>query len=319
VRAYDQAVVLPDATVAPELAVALASRKVGVVTGPVGATGGLPVTAVDGRRPCGLPPTSPLAGELAMACATHHWAGELLAGTGRVPVGQGAGAVLNATADGLRGISVWLDGRPDDTELTLYDLADDGLALGREVAQTHAVGTDRYGLTLFPFDPAPDSAGRRYAFRLACAACDGLDGVTVPAPTGDGGLIVGTELHDGRALAFTPVYDGLAGAPSATTTVRGGMPRVGEWRIETSGSAPALVVVTETRFPGWHARVDGKAVNLLPADGAFMGVVVPAGDHHVSLDYRPPVVSAVGRLITAATLGLVALVLVQAHRRRRRT
>lgn len=47
-------------------------------------------------------------------------------------------------------------------------------------------------------------------------------------------------------------------------------------------------------FPGWRARVDGLAAPVLTADGAFLGVPVPLGDHHVTLTYEKPVIALVG-------------------------
>jgi hypothetical protein len=140
--------------------------------------------------------------------------------------------------------------------------------------------------------------------------------VTV-AGTGTGDLIVGSQLQGDRAAAFAPVYDRLPTAPPPVTTVRTRTTAPGVWRIDSSGPRPALVVVAEARFPGWRARVDGKAVPILGADAAFMGVAVPAGDHQVALDYRPPPAVWIGRLVTAGTVLVATLAVVVAAWRRR--
>jgi len=54
--------------------------------------------------------------------------------------------------------------------------------------------------------------------------------------------------------------------------------------IETEG--PTLLVVAQTYFHKWKARVDGKPVNLLRANHAFQAVEVPAGRHAVELAYE---------------------------------
>jgi hypothetical protein len=74
-------------------------------------------------------------------------------------------------------------------------------------------------------------------------------------------------------------------------------------RFATRTEAPAYLVVTDTWFPGWRARVDGRAAPLWRADHAFRAVWVPAGRHVVELAFRPR-----GLATGAALSGLAALV-----------
>jgi hypothetical protein len=323
VRAYPQALVVRDRSIAPELATSLAYRNVAVVTGDRRATrslGGVPGVTVESGRPCsdastaGLGPG--LAGDVATACAMHSWLGVVFAGIDVFPSEGGPGAVFTALADGLRGVSVWLDRPPGRTQVTVHELEADGRTPGREVARALSSGTDANGLTTFAFDPVAGSAGHRYVFRVSCAECalmstPGL--ITGPALRGPGDLVVGQQLRTDRVAAFTPVYDRLPSSPSATTELRATRPGPGRWVVEASGSEPALVVVAEARFPGWRARVDGRAVPVLEADGAFLGVPVPAGRHRVTLEYRRPAAAVAGRLVTVVTL--VALAVVAVRRR----
>ena len=48
-----------------------------------------------------------------------------------------------------------------------------------------------------------------------------------------------------------------------------------------------MVVVSQTYFPGWEARVDGRPTHLYEAYGALQGLVVPSGTHDVEVLYRP--------------------------------
>ncbi len=57
--------------------------------------------------------------------------------------------------------------------------------------------------------------------------------------------------------------------------------------IETSASAPSLLVLTRTWDPGWVARVDGEEMEVRRAQLALLAVVVPAGEHRLELAYRP--------------------------------
>ena len=52
-------------------------------------------------------------------------------------------------------------------------------------------------------------------------------------------------------------------------------------------SGAGLVVVADSYYPGWTARVDGQAVPIYPTDLLFRGVRVPAGRHRVEFVYAP--------------------------------
>ena len=58
-------------------------------------------------------------------------------------------------------------------------------------------------------------------------------------------------------------------------------------------------------FPGWHARVDGKEVDILLANSLFRAVPLPPGDHIVDFWYAPDAI-ALGIQVTAVA-ALVAL------------
>jgi hypothetical protein len=78
-------------------------------------------------------------------------------------------------------------------------------------------------------------------------------------------------------------------------------------------SAPALLVLTDSFFPGWEAELDGTRVPVLRADYAFRAVALAAGEHRVVFRYRPwsfhmGVALAAGALVLAlaAALGRLA-------------
>jgi hypothetical protein len=78
--------------------------------------------------------------------------------------------------------------------------------------------------------------------------------------------------------------------------------------IQTATSSPAILVVTRSWDAGWEARIDGARVPLRRSDLAFMAVVVPSGEHRLSLAYRPAAfragvaVSGVSALVLAGLL-----------------
>ncbi|MGH9278312.1 MAG: YfhO family protein [Acidimicrobiales bacterium] len=325
VRAYRHAVVVRDSSIAPELAVSLAQHNVAVVAGggrQVEALAELGPEVVGARDACApeLHGSGAVANEVSMACALHNWVG-MFAGYDVQGVGDDLGAVFRSSADGLRGVSVWLDRPPGATELVLYAIGPDGF-LGPAVASARSSATDwdDNGLYAFRFDPLPDSAGQRYAFILSCGKCLPTDEprlVSTHEPRMHGTLTRANSLVTDRGAAYSLLYEDTPDAEPADTTLRATEMRPGHWRVSTSGSHAALVVVAEAWFPGWRATVDGRPAPVLEADGAFLGVPVGAGDHTIEITFHPPPLRALGRLITAGTV--VALVLGAFLSRRRRT
>jgi hypothetical protein len=109
-----------------------------------------------------------------------------------------------------------------------------------------------------------------------------------------------------EALSASP---GLA-AGSGTVSWR----RVSPGRIEVAArmQQAGLVVISEAFDPGWRASVDGRMVSLYPCDIALMAAPLPAGDHRLTLSYKPR-----GWTLALATSLLGLLVAVALGRRRR--
>jgi hypothetical protein len=96
-------------------------------------------------------------------------------------------------------------------------------------------------------------------------------------------------------------------APPSLESCEGGSVEItsaGLHRVAARVRTPcrAMAVFSEPIFPGWKALVDGDSARIYAAYGALRGVVVPAGEHHVELLYRPWPVH-VGAGLTAAGLG----------------
>lgn len=73
--------------------------------------------------------------------------------------------------------------------------------------------------------------------------------------------------------------------------------------IRTRSSAPALLVLSDTFYPGWTATVDGDPAPIYRSNVLMRGVSVPAGEHEVVFRYAPRawqqglLVSALGALL----------------------
>jgi hypothetical protein len=103
-------------------------------------------------------------------------------------------------------------------------------------------------------------------------------------------------------LGETPPCDLALPDSPGTATVLDEWP--GYWLLETESSAPALLVLSETAYPGWQVRVDGESAAPLTAYTAIRAVCVPAGSHQVEWRFNPSIFK-VGAAVSALALGLV--------------
>ena len=73
-----------------------------------------------------------------------------------------------------------------------------------------------------------------------------------------------------------------------------------------------MLVVSQSYYPGWRARVDGFDSPVVPTDVALCGVWVPSGVHTVDLAYRP---RTFYQGATVSVMSLLLLGLLTARRR----
>lgn len=60
-----------------------------------------------------------------------------------------------------------------------------------------------------------------------------------------------------------------------------------EVKITTSAEKPSILVLTDSYYPGWRAKVDGEEVEIYAANINSRAVIVPKGDHIVEFNYEP--------------------------------
>jgi hypothetical protein len=87
--------------------------------------------------------------------------------------------------------------------------------------------------------------------------------------------------------------------------------------LHVSTPIPALLILSETYYPGWQAGVDGQPAPLLRADYILRAVPVPAGEHTVELRFRPFSFTA-GAVISATTLLALVTALSVTRRKKNR-
>jgi hypothetical protein len=99
-----------------------------------------------------------------------------------------------------------------------------------------------------------------------------------------------------------------AGGPD-TTTLRA---RLTDWKpgsmriaLEGSDSRPRYLLVSETWYKDWHARVDGRPAPVHRGDHALITVVLPPGAREVALDFDSPEYAR-GKLISLLALLAIA-------------
>lgn len=91
--------------------------------------------------------------------------------------------------------------------------------------------------------------------------------------------------------------------------------------VRASLPSPAILLITDTYSTGWHIRpLDTPApqrYQVLPADHAFRGVPLAAGQHHFLLEYRPTA-WVVGKWISIAAILICVLLALRWMVRRQR-
>ncbi len=85
-------------------------------------------------------------------------------------------------------------------------------------------------------------------------------------------------------------------------------------RVEAPG--PALLVLSDTYYPGWQAFVDGVPVPLLRANYAFRAVALSGGAHEVVFRYAPASFAWGGRISLISLIAVLGLAVLNWRRAR---
>ena len=73
-------------------------------------------------------------------------------------------------------------------------------------------------------------------------------------------------------------------------------------RIQVKMACKGMVILSDTFFPGWRATIDGASAPIYEVNAAMRGVIVPAGAHTLTFQYRPASV-VWGALLTLLGVG----------------
>ena len=110
---------------------------------------------------------------------------------------------------------------------------------------------------------------------------------------------------DIRTTAFVEAALPTSATGSGTATIASYTPTRVEVQVRTS--APSFLVLSDTDYPGWNARIDGKETQVYRTNYAFRGVTVPEGNHTVVFWYDPDSFKA-GVWVTGTALLIVLFI-----------
>ena len=79
--------------------------------------------------------------------------------------------------------------------------------------------------------------------------------------------------------------------------------------IRAEMACAGMVVLSDTSYPGWRARVDHLPAKIYEVNGAMRGVVVPRGHHTVTMRYRPLSVYLGAALTLLGVMAALSIVL----------
>ena len=87
--------------------------------------------------------------------------------------------------------------------------------------------------------------------------------------------------------------------------------------VTVDAPRPGLLYASESYFDGWTATINGRPIEILPANYAFRAVPVPAGRSQIVFRYWPPGLTAGIAISAASALSWIGLALAPSLRRAR--
>lgn len=121
----------------------------------------------------------------------------------------------------------------------------------------------------------------------------------------DGAVIRGMKMTQDfaeTAWITVPAYQPheIFNGPGTLTTRREGL----AYEIDADLALDSWVVISDSKWPGWRAYIDGRRVETHYANHAFIGLFVPKGKHHLRVVFQPEAFTR-GRNITLATIAVL--------------
>jgi hypothetical protein len=103
------------------------------------------------------------------------------------------------------------------------------------------------------------------------------------------------------------IADGVTVAGPVSESVTVSRPSTNKVSVEFNSGANGVLVLNDTFYPGWSARIDGERAPILHANYLFRAVKVPAGKHRIDFAYEPASFYIGAALFGVAVLCMVLL------------
>lgn len=133
------------------------------------------------------------------------------------------------------------------------------------------------------------------AFAVSCARPAGSDPLAA--------LLAVDDLRSTAIVEPDTAAPSLACTPGTPGAVIVASPAPGRDRIDADLDQDALIVLTESWYPGWKVWVDDEPTEIVRADDLFIGIPVRAGHHVIDAAYVPvPVYAAM--VLSSLLLGI---------------
>lgn len=125
--------------------------------------------------------------------------------------------------------------------------------------------------------------------------------------TGEGNILISQDPDSFRRRAHMvgpPPRVELCAAPDTVQLTEHAPDRLA---IRAEMACDGMVILSDTFYPGWRARVDHRPAQIHQVNGAMRGVAVPRGKHTVTMRYRPVSVYLGAGMTGLGILGALAL------------
>ncbi len=107
---------------------------------------------------------------------------------------------------------------------------------------------------------------------------------------------------DGRGAVEETLPESAPAVPPGVVVSTSAAPAAGRFDVRVDAARRAFLVVAASFDPRWTATIDGRPAAAEMVAPSFVGTVVPAGEHRVTLQYRPYPFYWVWAVVAIATL-----------------
>ncbi|MCX5886583.1 MAG: YfhO family protein [Proteobacteria bacterium] len=76
--------------------------------------------------------------------------------------------------------------------------------------------------------------------------------------------------------------------------------------MHVSSESDALLILSDSYYPGWHAWIDGKETEIYRANYLFRGIVVTKGEHLITFSYQPAILKT-GLIVSLLSFSIWAI------------